>query len=179
VDVIIPTAPVLADPADFDEPTHPADGVLRGVLADWGIWPDDYYPSTYSGATTLAQQFANQIGVDEAVEHYEVFGLARDVAHYAYANGAGATVPVDVPDIDPEEFNTPTAPADIILRTLAAEHGIWRYDLPTLDGQTLGEAFAEHLGDGEAIEHTAMFGFFRELAHAAYATAKEQVNVVS
>jgi len=78
-----------------------ADAIVRSVCADWGIWPDDYYPSAWHENIPLNEQFANQIDFDEAVEHWEVFALARSIAHHAYANGPGTiSFPSDVPDFD-------------------------------------------------------------------------------
>ena len=104
------TIPVLASPADFDEPTTSPTRSC-GVSAPIGAsGPDDYYPSTWHENIPLNEQFANQIGFDEAVERWEVFGLARSVAHHAYANGAGTiSFRFDVPDFDVRTF--PADPA--------------------------------------------------------------------
>lgn len=73
----------ITDPA-----TSLADAITLAALADWGIWPDDYAPNL---TESLGEQFARQIGTGEAVEHWETFGLIREIAHAAYT--AGATDP--------------------------------------------------------------------------------------
>lgn len=70
----------LTDPA-----ISPTDATTLAVLADWGIWPDDYAPDP---TQPLGEQFARQIGAGEAVEYYEVFDLIRAVAHAAHTEGA-------------------------------------------------------------------------------------------
>ncbi|SDH38258.1 hypothetical protein [Microbacterium sp. 77mftsu3.1] len=152
--IAIPTIIALSD---FDEPAHSADEMFRGVAADWGIWPDDHLPSLY-GPATLSEQFASQIGPDEAVEYNEVLGLAKQVARFAYGDGAGW---------DPN-FDFVVSPAihrgDASLRQVLERHGI-----PT---DLTGDQFASYLGAGKAIELDQMFDFCREVAHVAYAAGE-------
>lgn len=57
---------------------------MFGIFADWGIWPDGHAPDLDG---TLGEQFATQIGRGEAVEHWELFELIRQIAHAAYNAG--------------------------------------------------------------------------------------------
>lgn len=151
------TIPALATPADFDEPVHPADEVFRGVAADWGIWPDDHLPSVY-GPEPLSEQFASQIGPDEAVEYNELLGLAKQVARFAYGDGAGW---------DPN-FDFVVSPAihrgDASLLEVLKRHGI--------PADLTGDQFADHLGEGKIIGLDQLFDFCREVAHTAYAAGE-------
>lgn len=65
----------------------PPDAVTLGVLAGWGIWPDDHAPDPDE---RLSDQFGWQIGPGEGVEYSEVFTLIRAVSHAAYAAGFAA-----------------------------------------------------------------------------------------
>lgn len=68
---------------DHDELTA-QDSATFGILASWGIWPDDHEPRA---GRSLGESFANQIGAGEAVEYWEVLSLIRSIAHQAYRDG--------------------------------------------------------------------------------------------
>src|SRR5690606_36645 len=125
-----------------DEPTHPADQAVRDHAAEWGIWPDDHYPSNRP-EMPLAEQFSRQIGRGESVEYWEVFGLARNVAHSAYAASANPASAYEALDQANPSYTALTFPSDMVLRQVIASRGIWTGPTPCVESfAAIGEQFA-------------------------------------
>jgi hypothetical protein len=83
--------------------------VLDGVLANWGIELSD-------DPDTTGYEFAQQIGVGEAVEYHEVYGLILDACKEVFT----MTGKTDAPTVSRQAFN------DAALEAHRAQHEVLR-----------------------------------------------------